>query len=1154
MAPLVTPATPDVDHPSGPPERSSAGEPQQVRLTPQAQANLRLVTRPLKPGTYWRTAELPGTVVDRPARSDRGVIAPVTGVVTKVHHFPGDTLFTVRLLSEAVHLTQSDLFKTTHEVQLTQEQKKRKTAPEVSGAVSYGEIIELDNQLRRLTVAAQAYRQELMTRGLSPDQIEEVARGKFVSEIRVAAPPRPGPSRTGRPTAGPPPGGLRETRSRSRTSRSNSASRCRPGRRSPCSPTTASCTSRGGRSGRRCRSWSGRPGRAGRSGWTSRKPPAGGPGGTKNSSSVKSPTSSTRAAGRSPSSSPLRNQSRAVETDGRTLLLCRFRPGQKVRLHVRVEEIPNVFVLPADAVVREGPDAYVFRQNGDLFDRKPVRVVHQDRDHAVVANDGSVPPGLYVAVTAAAQLNRAMKAGAGGTPAGVHVHADGSVHENHALVTQPVETALLGAAGVQAVRSQSGMGLVVVYVEFGWETEVRAARQTVQERLATVAGTLPPGVRPAMTPPSSVMGQILHAGLSRRTGPGGGDLFPVGRTDLLAEWPAAGGDLAVWRPVNRADPTTWERLPVEGVEWDAEAGRGRRVRVVIGGRPHEVAVRTPLQRQMDLRATADWVVRPRLLQIPGVAEVLVMGGDRKQYQVLVDPNALIEYGVTLQQVERAVRENNLNASGGFTLEGQTERPVRVIGRLGPLPENVADDLRKVPVKATPHRTVLLGHVAAVGEGPEPKRGDGGIDGRPGVVVTVVKQPHADTRRLTDEVKRVLRDIGADLPADHAVNTDLFQLKGFIDRGVANVGEALAVGAGLVVVVLFLFLLNLRTTVITLTAIPLSLAVTAVAFRWVGGLTGWALSVNVMTLGGVAVAMGELVDDAIVDVENIFRRLRENHARADPRPALAVVSEASREVRSAVVFGTAVVVLAFLPLFALSGVEGRLFAPLGVAYVASILASLAVSPTVTPVLSYYLLPQSRAAHRTRDGLLLRVLKWGAGHLVRLSMRRAGVLLVLTWAAVGACGWLVTTLGTDFLPRFDEGSVQINVSLPPGSSLRASNEAAAVFDARLLSMQKSPANPDGEVLHFVRRTGLDELDEHAEPVSRSEYILAMNPESGRPRDDVLRTLLAGLKDDVPGGRTAGRSWTGASTTPSSPSITTRRRRPCTSCAGTPRRPPR
>jgi len=685
--------------------------------------------------------------------------------------------------------------------------------------------------------------------------------------------------------------------------------------------------------------------------------------------------------------------------------------------------------------------------------------------------------------------------------------------EIESLVTQPIETALLGASGVEAVRSQSSQGMNVIYVEFDWKTDVRYARQVVAERMAVV--TMPPGIRPQMTPPASIMGQFLHVGVHRRKGPQGGDLAAVGRTGLMAERTGAGDAyaIAIWQPSDRNRPEAWERVAVPAPVWDGDTP-GRAATVVHGGRSHAVVFRTPLEERMDLRTTADWLIRPQLLRLSGIAEVIVLGGDKKQYHVLVDPDKLQEYAVSLQEVETAIKANNLNASGGFVEEGQTERPVRVIGRLGPLPDQVVADLREVVVKANPDRAVLLRHVAKVEEGPAPKRGDAGIDGGPGVILTIVKQPHADTRKLTDAVKAAVRDAEATLPADVAVNTELFQLKSFIDRGVYYVEEALVIGAGLVVIVLFLFLLNVRTTLITLTAIPLSLVVTTLVFRLIGLLTGQELSINVMTLGGIAVAMGELVDDAIVDVENIHRRLGENSASLTPKPVLVVVYQASKEIRSAIVFGTAVVILAFLPLFALSGLEGRLFAPLGVAYIVSILASLLVSLTVTPVLSYYLMPRAGAARGHRDGPLLRVLKRGAGHLIRFSMRRAGVLLLLTWAAVGLSAWQLTRLGADFLPKFDEGSVQVNVSLPGGSSLKASNEAAALIDVRLKTMQKSPDNPAGPVLHFARRTGRAELDEHAEPVNVGEYILTMNPAAGVRRDEFLKTLLADLRAAVPG----------------------------------------
>jgi HME family heavy-metal exporter len=688
-----------------------------------------------------------------------------------------------------------------------------------------------------------------------------------------------------------------------------------------------------------------------------------------------------------------------------------------------------------------------------------------------------------------------------------------SPEEIESLVTQPIETALLGASGVEAVRSQSSQGMNVIYVEFGWRTEVRYARQVVGERLATV--TLPPNVKPQMTPPASIMGQIMHIGIARRKGPQGGDLAPVSGTPFVAERTKTGDvfALAVWKPRDRTKPESWEKVSVSRPVWTGEPGRT--ATFVYDNRSHAVTFRTPLEDRMDLRTTVDWLVRPRLLRQSGIAEVIVMGGDRKEYQVLLDPTKLDEFRVSLAEVEAAIKANNLNASGGFIEEGQGERPVRVLARLGPDPEQVLEDLRKVVVKPGAERAVLLGHLATIAEGPAPKRGDGGIDGSAGGVLTIVKQPHADTRGLTDAVKAALRDAEAALPADVAVNTNLFNLKSFIDRGVYYVEEALLLGAGLVVIVLFVFLLNVRTTFITLTAIPLSLAVTALVFKLIGALTGTELSINVMTLGGIAVAMGELVDDAIVDVENIHRRLGENASSAKPSPSVVVVYRASREIRSAIVFGTAVVVLAFLPLFALSGVEGRLFVPLGVAYIVSILASLIVSLTVTPVLSYYLLgARATSAHAHKDGLLLRFLKWCAGFLIRFSMRRASFLLLLTWLAVAYCGWRLSTLGADFLPKFDEGSVQINVTLPGGSSLKASNETSALIDQRLKLLQKSEANPNGPILHFVRRTGRAELDEHAAPVNTGEYILTMNPAAGVRRDAFLKELLADLRANVPG----------------------------------------
>jgi CzcA family heavy metal efflux pump len=746
-----------------------------------------------------------------------------------------------------------------------------------------------------------------------------------------------------------------------------------------------------------------------------------------------------------------------------------------------------------------------------------------------------------------------------------------ATEEVEKLVTFPIESAVLGASGVMEVRSSSVAGLSVVNINFAWNAEIHRARQVVQERLASVQQDLPPGVRPQMAPIASLLGQIMLVGVYSQPGPKGGVLSPAGKTGVWAEllhdpevgtvslflWQSKDSkEVSSWTPFEpsaRDVEVTWEigraapavapapgangsegiRLVLSRVAGSPNEFRGsdlrlreseggtrfgqveRRLR--LGGSRPDIVFPSFLQRQMDVRTTADWVLRPRLRKIPGVAQVVVMGGGRKQYQVLVDPRALLEHDVTLHQVEEAVRESNVSASGGFVVRSDRELPVVIESRAGPGTRRVLKQLEEIPVRNTKHRPILVRQLGRVVEAPQVKRGDAGIDGHPGVVLAVTKQPHSDTRGVTVEAEEALREASRSLPLDVVINTELFQTKRFIDNGIYNVSEALVIGAILVLIVLFLFLLNLRTTFISLLAIPMSLTVTAIVFRAIGWMTGTELSINVMTLGGIAVALGELVDDAVVDVENIYRRLRENRGLPNPRSALKVIYEASIEVRSAIVFGTMMVILVFLPLFALSGIEGRLFTPLGIAYIVSILASLLVSLTLTPVLSWYLFaPESPVArlsqgvHTRRDSPLLRVLKWLATGLIRFSMRYAALLLLLTWALVAGCVLLLSSLGSNFLPPFDEGSVQIDVSLPSGSSLEASNETVARVDARLISLLKSNDNPDGPILHFVRRTGRAELDEHVEPVCNTEYILNMNPALGKRRDEVIRELQKELED--------------------------------------------
>ena len=606
-----------------------------------------------------------------------------------------------------------------------------------------------------------------------------------------------------------------------------------------------------------------------------------------------------------------------------------------------------------------------------------------------------------------------------------------ATEEVEALITFPLEAALNGAAGVLTVRSSSGPGLSVIYVEFDWGTNILDDRQIVAEKLAQATDRLPEGVAPHLAPISSLMGQIM----------------------LIGMW--SEGD------------------------------------------------KTPA---MELRTLADWDVRPRLLKVPGVSQVFTMGGGRRQFQVLVDADSLLSYGVTLHDVETALMESNVNVTGGHLVQqGPNEILVRSLGRI-----RSVDDLRKLVIKSRPERPVLLHQVARVIAAPQVKRGDsaafvreatGHFAGGPAVVLTINKQPGADTIQLTEEVEEAIGQVRRTLPNDIRIEPQLYQHKKFIELAIENVTASLRDGGILVVIVLFLFLLNFRTTFITLTAIPLSIFVTVLVFQWFG------LSINTMTLGGLAVAIGELVDDAIVDMENIFRRLGENRAAGSPKPPLLVVFQASCEVRKSIVFGTLIVVLVFIPLFALGGLEGRLFTPLSIAYIVSIFSSLLVSLTVTPVLSYWLLPGAPSLGHAHDGFLLGRLKKIAGRVIGLSLDAPMPILLGTAVAVLVSLVMLLRLERGFLPAFNEGAVQINVLLPPGTSLAQSNTIAGQVEEQLRGID--------DITALVRKTGRAELDEHAEGVNTSEIIARLDPNSRRSREEILETIRAALdRSNLPG----------------------------------------
>ncbi|NBE09433.1 efflux RND transporter permease subunit [Paragemmobacter ruber] len=579
------------------------------------------------------------------------------------------------------------------------------------------------------------------------------------------------------------------------------------------------------------------------------------------------------------------------------------------------------------------------------------------------------------------------------------------------LVTYPLETQMNGLPGVTRVRSTSGVGLSIVYVEFDWNTDIYRNRQQIAERLTLVQAQLPQGVVPQMGPIASIMGQIML--------------------------------IAVTGPDNV----------------------------------------TP----MELRELADFTIRPRLLTIPGVANVIPIGGEVRQYRVAPNPAAMRAFGVTYEDVETALTGFGANTGGGFADQYGREFLIRNIGRTQSL-----EDLGSLVVASVEGQPVALDQVAEVSFAPRTKRGDAGFMGDDAVIVSVEKQPDVDSIELTIQVEAALAEMTAALPDGVKADNILFRQATFIETSISNVQKVLLEAIAVVAVVLFLFLLNLRTTIISLTAIPVSILVTAIIFYWMG------LSINTMTLGGLAIAIGELVDDAVVDVENIFRRLRENREKGNPRSVFDVVVSASQEVRSGIVYATMTIVLVFVPLFALSGIEGRLFAPLGQAYIISILASLVVSITLTPVMAYYMLPGLKRLDE-HEGMVVRVLKRGNRRLLDWSFAHPRLLVTGVFAAVITAGSFATQLPRAFLPPFNEGTLTISMLFNPGISLEESQRIGLVAERLILEVP--------EVVLVGRRTGRAELDEHAEGVHSSEVEVEL-AKDGRPKAEIEADIRARL----------------------------------------------
>ncbi|MEZ0263863.1 MAG: efflux RND transporter permease subunit [Phycisphaerae bacterium] len=610
-------------------------------------------------------------------------------------------------------------------------------------------------------------------------------------------------------------------------------------------------------------------------------------------------------------------------------------------------------------------------------------------------------------------------------------------------VTFPIETSLNGLTGVRRVRSGSAISLSIIYVEFDWGTDIYRARQQVGERLAAAQERLPKNTHTEIAPITGITGEIM--------------LLSLAATD-------------------------------------------------------------PKVKSTELRAYAEYNFASRLMAVPGVAQVVAIGGELPEYQVNVRQERLRLYDLTTEEVADAARKAHSTESAGYIPNvGGLELPVRQAARV-----RSVEDVKATVIKFRNGSPVTIGQVADVEMAGAPKRGTASEGGRPAVVLSIQKSPNTNTIKLTDEIDRALDSAEKGLPAGMQLNRHVMRQADFINISLRNVLHVLRDAAILVTIVVVLFLLNFRTAVITLTALPLSLAV-SLLILWALG-----LSINVMTLGGLAVAIGELVDDAIIDVENVFRRLRENallparpvgvpvpsrameaeefyesdaaiaarenatdHAHQYRKPFLRVIFDASNEIRSAVVFATVIIVIVFVPLLFLQGLEGRFFRPLGIAYIASILASLIVALTVTPAMCRFLLRGKLGNAGHKDSFLVRWLKAVYAPTLRVVLRLrwavVGVAVVITALSV----WLAGTFGTEFLPRFNEGTITVFLTAPPGTSMEESDRLATAVDQKVMGIPGVRA--------VVRRTGRAERDAHAEPPNRSETEIGLTP--GVRREDVL-----------------------------------------------------
>jgi len=630
------------------------------------------------------------------------------------------------------------------------------------------------------------------------------------------------------------------------------------------------------------------------------------------------------------------------------------------------------------------------------------------------------------------------------------------------LVTFPIETALNGATNVRRVRSASNFGNSFVWAEFDWGMDVFRARQIVSEKMVTLTESLPAGITPQLAPQSSVMGEILFVGLT----------------------------------LQQKNKTTKEQ--------------------------NNGTVGTSM---MELRSLADWVIKPAILSTGGVSQVTVIGGDYKQYQVLADPLRMKAYGVTMDELEQVVRTMSQNSEGGAIRDFGNEYALRGIGRTNDL-----EELRNTPIPTplTANRSSLtIGDVADVVIAPAVKMGTASMNGQSAVILSVSKQPNINTLEVTRKIEENLNEIRKSLPADVVLDTHLFRQADFIEASVNNVGHSLVEGAILCIIVLFLFLGSFRTTIISVVAIPLSLLGTLIVL--------WALDmeINTMTLGGMCIAIGSLVDDAIIDVENVYKRLngkwkmvngelnakcemvngKLNDHEATNAPTdsnnlpftinhlsfIGVIYNASREIRSSIMNATLIVIVAFTPMFFLSGMEGRMLKPLGITYVIALAMSLLVAMTITPLLCRQLLVSGDVNHNPNKAERAFVTRMKAGYenSLRWVLQHPRGVLGSTILLFVLSVAVLFTFGSSFLPSFNEGALTISAVAKPGVSLNESDQLGRLLEQQI---HKVP-----EVTSTSRRTGRGELDEHSQTTNSCEIDVTFDgSQSGRSAEEITQDI--------------------------------------------------